>query len=253
MLLLTLVVLVSVAWAAMRQDGEPVRLTLAPTSQLAGTGGYLPSRIEVLLASAGAGRGAEPRPAATRTAAEAIARIASGQAELWMGRLGPTAPTLPAGVRAQRLDWSSSRMAIMRTGTDIHAWSDLHDRTVCVAADGRHTGRLAHDFGAREQLYPAAANALVALRTGQCDAAVADASLLQQLLTYPEWRKFSAQLLPRAEEPLVALWPAGLTTAQQRELRRLISKSALQQARRTLVRSIAFEVYLAQEAPDCHS
>lgn len=249
------------AWAALVQEqgGAWVQLTIGPVpSRIDAVGAasaddYMPSRIEALLARGPAGGDKAEEPPVVRTALQAITRIARGAPELWIGRLASPASALPRGVRVMRLDWATGPMAIMRSDTDIRDWRDLQNRTVCVPIDGRHTGRLARDYGAIEQVYPAAAHALVALRVGECDAAVADASLLQQLLQYPEWKKFSARLLPLADEPLVALWPSRLSMGQHRRLRQVVGKTALQQARQTLARSIAFEVYLDQEAPDCHS
>lgn len=236
---------------------KPVQVTIAPVSSTTAAttsrwGDYTASRVETLLAHTDTPAESNAVPPTARTAAEALARMADGQTELWIGRLDPAEQPLPAGVRVTELDWSSSPMAIMRSDTDIRTWRDLRGRTVCVSTDGRHVGRLAHDFGAIEQPYPVAANALVALRTGQCDAAVADESFMQQLLSYPEWQKFSARLTPATHEPLVALWPARLSLRQQWEARKITGKSALREARQTLARSIAFEVYLDQDAPDCH-
>lgn len=264
LLLLILAAVVGALWTVLGHDSEPLPLAIAPIARPGGAvapGDYMPSRVEVLLArpAAGAeedgnaGTAPQAQPLRAQTAPDAIARIASGGAELWVGHLNAAKQTLPAGVHVQRLDWSSAPMAIMRSDTRIRNWSDLAGRTVCVAEDGRHVGRVARDFGAIERMYPVEANALVALRTGACDAAVADASLLQQLLGYPEWKKFSARLMPRAEEPLVALWPANLAPWRQWELRRRLGAEVLQKMRTTLARSIAFEVYMDQDAPDCHS
>lgn len=245
----------------MRPAQAPLQLAVAPVvepvltpAELVATGGHaMPSRIEMLLARGEQAADLRAAKPSAWSAQQAIERLASGHEGLWIGRLDADGEDLPAGVRMRELEWSSSPMVIMRSDTDIRSWSDLRWRTVCVSADGRHAGRLARDFEAVEQLYPTAANALVALRTGECDAAVADRDFLEQLLSYPEWSKFSARLLPQAEEPLVALWSVRLPLAQRLQMRRLFNSSAVQEARKTQARSIAFEVYLQQEAPDCHS
>lgn len=146
-------------------------------------------------------------------------------------------------------------MAIMRTDTDIRRWEQLKGRTVCVSEGGLYAGTLAARYGAIEMPKRAPADALLALRIGECDATVHDSALLEELLKMPEWKKFSARLPAGAGKPLSFVVPAAdtKTAAALRQavadwqktgyLRELTTKAA---------RSIAFEVYLDQNVPDCH-
>ena len=147
-------------------------------------------------------------------------------------------------------------MAIMRTDTDIKSWEQLKDRTVCVAEGGSYVGSLAQRYGAKEMVYPAPTDALLALRTGQCDAAVHDEFLLQALLKLPEWKKFSAKLTYKGEkQPLVFLAAADDTVALD-AIRQLTkewkAKDRLAELTKSRANNMAFEVYLDQEVPDCH-
>ena len=156
--------------------------------------------------------------------------------------------TVPAG-------YVSGPMAIMRTDTDIKTWEQLKGRKVCVAKDGRHVGTLAQKYGANEMVYRAPADALLALRIGDCDAAVHDSALLEQLIRLPEWKKFSARLPVGPVSSLVFAVPAR-DTHTVNVLTRMASDWSstgyLKQTTEKMARNIAFEVYLDQHVPDCH-
>jgi len=182
---------------------------------------------------------------------EGIRALQQGRLDAWMGVI-PADQAVPDGLRAEPLAWSAAAMAIMRTDTDIHAWRDLAGRSVCVSGDGRHVDEVAARYGAIEQIYPAAADALLALRTGGCDAAVMDEALLQHLLAFPEWQKFSTRLRPTTDE---RLW--WISRRRQAGNPAAVSFGApepadLQALGRSQARDIAFEVYLDQTVPDCH-
>ena len=151
--------------------------------------------------------------------------------------------------------YSSGPMAIMRTDTDIKTWEQLKGRKVCVAKDGRHVGTLAQKYGANEMVYRAPADALLALRIGDCDAAVHDSALLEQLIRLPEWKKFSARLPVGPVSSLVFAVPAR-DTHTVNVLTRMASDWSstgyLKQTTEKMARNIAFEVYLDQHVPDCH-
>jgi polar amino acid transport system substrate-binding protein len=146
-------------------------------------------------------------------------------------------------------------MAIMRTDTDIKSWEQLEGRTVCLAEGGRSVGRMAARYGAVEKVFRAPADSLLALRVGECDAAVHDHPILEALIRLPEWKKFSARLPVGPQASLAFVVPEdnekNVAAAKQavqdwkadRHVPELVTKMA---------RDIAFEVYLDQEGPDCH-
>ncbi len=146
-------------------------------------------------------------------------------------------------------------MAIMRTDTDIKRWEQLKGRTVCVSEGGLYAGTLAAKYGAIEMRFPAPADALLALRTGGCDAAVHDSAMLEEMLKLPEWKKFSATLPVRERTSLAFIVPER--DAQTAAFLRKVAadwqaKGVLRELMTKAVRNIAFEVYLDQNVPDCH-
>lgn len=163
--------------------------------------------------------------------------------------------SLPAGVFSLTVGYPMRARAIMRTDTDIRRWADMAGRTVCLSEGGGYVGEMASRYGAIEQVYRAPADSLLALRIGECDAAVHDDIMLTELLTLPEWRKFSASLTTDDERQL-----QFLTTQQQPQLLAALKKVVEQWHKQNLlprlnqsrVRDIAFEVYLDQTVTDCH-
>src|SRR5690606_7072121 len=156
-------------------------------------------------------------------------------------------------LRLTELDYSISPMAIMRTDTDIHEWSALAGRTVCLAADGRYVGEMAARYGAIEQVYPSTTDALLGVRIGSCDAMVHDQAFLEALLAFPEWRKFSARLEPYRHVELARVTAAHTPrSGAVRALLEVSSPKRLAALTADQAREIAFEVYLDQTVPDCH-
>src|SRR5690606_5267306 len=111
------------------------------------------------------------------------------------------------GVREVATGYSFGAMAIMRSDTDIKNWQQLRGRTVCVAEGSWFAGMLTQQYGAVEINYRAPADSLIALRVGECDAAVHDSRLLEEVIKFPEWKKFSARLPVVHEQRLVFAVP----------------------------------------------
>lgn len=230
---------------AMAQESGGWRLGVAavPVVPLPGAKPRTSARIETLV-----GQVAFLRAVAQD---QAVVQLQQADLDSWVG-VWPTGQRLPSGVQRYALGWSAGPMAIMRTDTDIHEWADLAGRTVCLSADSRHVGEPAARYAAIEQVYPSAADALLALRIGQCDAAVQDEGFLRRLLVFPEWQKFSAQLAPDRQVALVQLLRADLPADAVHALRQSVAPAQLQKLAQQQARSIAFEVYLDQTVPDCH-
>lgn len=146
-------------------------------------------------------------------------------------------------------------MAIMRTDTDIKTWQQLRGRKVCLAEGGRYAGTLTARYGAIEMVKKAPADALLALRTGECDAAVHDNTLLEELIQLPEWKKFSARLPVGPRTALAFVVPrtqTGTAAFLKQVANDWAAKAYPEQLTKKAVRHIAFEVYLDQDVPDCH-
>ncbi|WP_083457683.1 type 2 periplasmic-binding domain-containing protein [Herbaspirillum hiltneri] len=151
--------------------------------------------------------------------------------------------------------YSAGAMAIMRTDTDIRKWEQLKGRTVCLSEGGSYVGRMAARYGAVEKVMRAPADSLLAVRTGQCDAAVHDDTMLKELLRLPEWKKFSAQLPPQSRSMLMIRIPAAdnAAIAYARQTVAEWSRGDFWPAlKKKWTNAVAFEVYLDQNVPDCH-
>jgi len=153
------------------------------------------------------------------------------------------------------IGYASAPMAIMRSDTDIKRWEQLKGRKVCVSEGGVHAGRIGAKYGATEIVYKAPADALIAVRVGECDATVHDSAMLEELIKYPEWKKFSARLPAGPRATLAFVVPAS-DTRTAAFLRQVAAEwkagDHSGKLMKTAVRNIAFEVYLDQNAPDCH-
>jgi polar amino acid transport system substrate-binding protein len=131
----------------------------------------------------------------------------------------------------------------------------LKGRKVCVSEGGLYVGTLAAKYGAIEMVYRAPADALIAVRIGECDATVHDSAMLEELIKYPEWKKFSARLPVGQHSSLVFVVPSSnrkIATFLKQVTNEWMANGYLENLMKTSVRSIAFEVYLDQAVPDCH-
>lgn len=220
--------------------GQKVRTPEAPDAALA-------DALAMMLGASGA--------VSVHADASAGERILSGEADVALLFLSDGGASLPDGLVALATGYRSRPMAIMRTDTDITSWAQLRGRTVCVAEGGLYAGQVAELYGAVEQVYRAPADSLLALRIGQCDAAVHDEALFRDLLKLPEWKKFSASLPPGPSRDLVLALHRDNTAvrdAAQKLIRRWNAGGDLSSLLKQRANDIAFEVYLDQEVPDCH-
>lgn len=142
----------------------------------------------------------------------------------------------------------------MRTDTDIRTWDDLAGRTVCVSKAGFNEQRIAQRHGAKLRVSRAPALSLMLVRTGECDAALQDAALLARLFEDQNWHKFSATLPPVETSSLVVevAKNSGLRNQVKTALDTLSGDAAWHARRARWARNVSFEVYLEQDAPDCH-
>jgi len=153
------------------------------------------------------------------------------------------------------IGYNAGYMAIMRTDTDIKRWDDLRGRTVCLSEESGLVGQLQARYGAIEKIYRAPADALLDLRIGGCDATVHDSTMLNALLEFPEWQKFSAQLPVQEIREWAFVLPKAnpaLEAALESRVQQWRESGVLQKITQQSARDIAFEVYMDQSVPDCH-
>lgn len=180
--------------------------------------------------------------------------LASGVVDVVLARRSD-ADAPPQNTRIIRSGFRSGATVAMRTDTSIHGWDDLAGRTVCISRGNAEGVRLAEAHHANIRLTDAPANGLVQVRTGDCDAAIHDEVLLRSLFDEAGWQKFSATLPPAEETELVALLAADqpdLGEEAVSTLARTVSSTDWPGLSRKWAENVAFEVYLDQDAPDCH-
>lgn len=92
--------------------------------------------------------------------------------------------------------------AATRRDSGIAEWEDLRGKPVCVSQGSSFARPLQADYGAVVKGYKSSSDSLLALRGGQCVAAVHDSTLIHPLLrNNPEWADYHA---PIATEVLPA-------------------------------------------------
>lgn len=182
--------------------------------------------------------------------------LAQGKADLLLLNLKPAdANALRASARLLPTAYQARPKLIMRSDTDIKRPAQLRGRSVCLAQGGAYIGSMAARYGAVEKIYKAPADALLALRTGACDAAVHDDVVLTGMLDLPEWKKFSASLPLDASPATLTFAVRPADTGLGDYLRQAASawdSGYWAGNRKKWVSNVAFEVYLDQNVPDCH-
>ncbi len=91
--------------------------------------------------------------------------------------------------------------AAVRKDSGITKWEDLRGKPVCVSQGSSYAKPLANDYGATVQGFKSSSDSLLALKGGNCVAAVHDSTLIHPLLrTNAEWNQYTApiatELLP---------------------------------------------------------
>lgn len=77
----------------------------------------------------------------------------------------------------------------------IATWDDLRGKTVCASQGSSFVKPLQEQYGAQVRGYKSSAESLLALRGGQCAAAVHDATLIHPLLrSNAEWAEYAAPI-----------------------------------------------------------
>ena len=187
------------------------------------------------------------------SAEQAAAALATGEADLV---LADGAAGLPASVAAQATGYAVRPKAVIRSDTRLRRPDDARGRSVCMAEAATASRALAQRWGAVVRTYRVPSDALVAVREGSCDIGLVDDAVWEPLMRFPEWKKFSSTLsadgdrhervwLLRADDSASRGW----LDQQMRDWNRAGAWKAMTVK---WARDVAFDVYLDQEAPDCH-
>lgn len=144
----------------------------------------------------------------------------------------------------------------MRSDTSVRDWSALRGKTVCIAEANERARQLAHRLGASVREERAPARSLMWVRTGECDAAVHEQPLLDRLFSEKNWQKFSATLPPEGAATLSVALAPQVPTAVVEAVGEVVADFNTDEGWQKRIgrwaANVAFEVYLDQEAPDCH-
>lgn len=186
-------------------------------------------------------------------AAQRARALDEGRIDVFVGRFD--ARPVPAGVDVILSGYRSGLSAAMRSDTTIRRWQDLAGRTVCASAGNLRARETAIRYGALVKVTEVPALSLMQVRTGECDAAIHDATLLEALAQDEKWKKFSASLPATDAVPLavaVASADPALSAAVTDAMAGSRQAASWQAPVRKWASNVAFEVYLEQESPDCH-
>ncbi|MEO8171021.1 MAG: transporter substrate-binding domain-containing protein [Oxalobacteraceae bacterium] len=210
--------------------------------------------IETLLVKDLAAHRTVPLTTLRATPANRMQLLASGKADVVLAVLADNDPLLRSAAVVPT-GYAAAPLAIMRIDTDIKKPEQLKGRTVCLSENGAYVGTMAARYGAIEKITRAPADSLLALRSGACDAAVHDDTMLNALLKLPEWKKFSAGLTVGPRMTLVmiaAAGDAGTLAFLKKTAHAWLAKKYWTEIAHKWASDVAFEVYLDQNVPDCH-
>lgn len=187
---------------------------------------------------------------------EAAVALNNGSIDLALYSLPATAPVLP-GVTVIPTTYRTWPQAVIRSDTPIHSAKDLQGRQVCIAKTADHAAQAATAAGATLLSFAVPSDALVAVREGRCDLGLIDQTVWQDLMSFPEWRKFSATL-QLSEQPRTLTWLVPAANTRQADwlraqMQRWDRKGQWAVFSKKWATDVAFDVYLDQEVPDCHS
>ncbi|MDR0225529.1 MAG: transporter substrate-binding domain-containing protein [Burkholderiaceae bacterium] len=97
--------------------------------------------------------------------------------------------------------------AAVRKDSGITKWEDLRGKPVCVSQGSSFAKPLANDYGAQVHGYKSSSDSLLALKGGNCVAAVHDGTLIYPLLrSNPEWAQYTAPIATEVLPALSVVW-----------------------------------------------
>lgn len=236
--------------AALAGDGAPLRIGLRfppPANQSTNQRIYTADGLEAAVAERIAMGLAVPARFVRLAPDDEAAALARGDIDVLVTRSARVSAPTQIGT-----GFITGLSVAIRSDTTIKDWSQLAGRSLCLV-DGRdEAAALAASVGATMRTEAAPAKALIALRTGRCDAALGDAVLLQKLFAEPEWDRFSATLPARTPDKLVVVPGPHLASTATERLAGIVAAIDWDAAIDRWSRLVALEVYLDQDGPDCH-
>ncbi len=187
---------------------------------------------------------------------QAARALADGSVDLALYSLPADAANW-SGMTSVPTSYRTYPKAVIRSDTQIRSRADLAGRTVCIARTAAHAAVAATQAGATLLPFAHPSDALVAVREGKCDLGLIDQTVWQPLMHYPEWKKFSATL-ELADAPRTLTWLVPAEKAReaqwlQARMQQWDKAGQWTAFSKKWATDVAFDVYLDQEVPDCHS
>ncbi|WP_417777589.1 amino acid ABC transporter substrate-binding protein [Stutzerimonas xanthomarina] len=134
-------------------------------------------------------------------------------------------------------------------------WAGLAGKPFCVTTGSPHAELIAARFGGVARIYSSAAQALIGLKLGECQAVVGERVLLQQIAELPEWRRYD-RLLPALEYPRLTLRVTTADAALQQRIEQIVAspegQDALAEVTQHWIDEVAFQAYVLADTLDCH-
>nr|WP_217475381.1 amino acid ABC transporter substrate-binding protein [Stutzerimonas stutzeri] len=184
-----------------------------------------------------------------KTLAERLGRSVSlagsvAQADLRMGALA-------SGVAY----YTSEVAALTSAEAGPTRWEQLAGEPFCVTAGHPYAAVITSRFGGIARGYDSAAQALIGLKLGECQAVVGDRKLLRQVAELPEWRRYN-RLLPALNDIVLSLRIEASDAALQQRIERDLSsepgQKALADVTQHWIDEVAFQAYVLADTLDCH-
>lgn len=151
--------------------------------------------------------------------------------------------------------YASALTALTASESGPQSWSELAGQTVCISQGSPHLQSIGTRFGGTARPYPSAAQALIGLKLGECQAVAGDQVLLEQIAQLPEWRRYN-HLLPVQESALVKLRVVADAPELQQQIEQALGDERgqliLAEAMQFWIDEVAFQAYVLADTLDCH-
>lgn len=201
------------------------------------------------------------RPLSSGAAGPRAASFEAALLEAWRPALSPgVVPVDDAASADVRMGpqpdglayYQSEPAALTRTEQGLDDWQSLQGRTFCVVEHSPFAAHVAQRFQAEARTYPNAAQALVGIKRGECEAVVEDRALLETVAEQPEWRRY-ARLLPSMPELAVTFRVQAREAERQSALQPLVDRSVLtRDIQDNWINEVIFQAYVLADTLDCH-
>lgn len=151
--------------------------------------------------------------------------------------------------------YSSTLTALTASEAGPQSWSELAGQAVCVSDGSPYLESISTRFGGIARPYPSAAQALIGLKLGECQAVAGDQVLLEQIAQLPEWRRYS-RLLPLQDAAPLRLRVKADAPALQEQIGQALTgeqgQMMLAEAVQFWIDEVAFQAYVLADTLDCH-